>query len=309
MKLHHFQTYIFFFFVLLQGLQGDILLATYNVRNYLLTDRLVPTEDRSKSIWRKDYPKPEFEKRALRSVIAKENPDILALQEMGSEAFLKELQRDLRVNEKVNYPYSALMQGVDEDRHVAVLSKVPFLEVVQHKDLTYKYFGNTEQLRRGLLEVKFMTNGVKWSLFNVHLKSKWTIRDDDPESAIMREAEATAVRNQLKKLYPTSENYPFLLVGDFNDTPNTKPIARILNSGKTELAWYIYSTDARGRVWTHYWRRGGSYTQVDYIFASVAMLGKLPNGKSTRGRIEDSEETLIASDHRMVLVELPFRTK
>ena len=275
----------------------------------MLTDRLVPIEGSTKSVWREEYPKPEFEKRALRKIIAKENPDILALQEMGSEPFLKELQRDLRINEKVNYPYSALMQGVDEDRHVAVLSKVPFLEIVRHKDLTYNYFGNKETLRRGLLEVKFMTGDVKWSIFNVHLKSKWTVRDDDPESAIMREAEATSVRNYLKKQYPASENYPYLLVGDFNDTPNSKPIARILKSGKTDLAWYIYSTDDRGRVWTHYWRRGASYTQVDYIFASVAMLGKLPKGKSSRGRIEDSADTLIASDHRMVLVELPFSAK
>ena len=309
MKPLDLSRYIFVFFLLLQGLQGEILVATYNLRNYLLTDRLVPIEGSTKSVWREEYPKPEFEKRALRQIIARENPHILAIQEIGSEPFLKELQRDLRLNEQVNYPYYALMQGEDEDRHVAVLSKVPFLEVVQHKDLDYKYFDERQKLRRGLLEVKFLTGGVKWSLFNLHLKSKWTIRKDDPESAIMREAEARSVRDHLKDLYPAEKSYPYLLVGDFNDTPNTKPIARILKSGKTELAWYIYSTDARGRVWTHYWRKGGAYSQIDYVFASVPMLGLLPKGKSTKGKIEDSEETLTASDHRMVLVELPFALK
>ena len=310
MKQRNFHTYIILLLLLLvQGLRSEILVATYNLRNYLLTDRMVEEEGTTKPVWRENYPKPENEKRALRQIIAKENPHILAVQEMGSEPFLKELQRDLQVNEQVHYPYSAIMQGEDKDRHVAVLSKIPFLEVVQHKDLEYKYFEDKQKLRRGLLEVKFMTDGVKWSLFNVHLKSKWTVRKDDPESSIMREAEARSVRDYLKKLYPVEQKFPYLLVGDFNDTPNTDPIYRILKSGSTELMWYIYSTDDRGRVWTHFWRKGGSYSQVDYLFASNGMLELLPSGKSTKGKIENSYGTLVASDHRMVLVELPFDQK
>lgn len=298
---------LFLVLVLLgQALFAELKVATYNVRNYLLADRLVPVEGSSRMVWQEEYPKPEPAKRALRRIIAKEAPDILALQEMGNEPFLKEIQRDLEKVDGIRYPHVAWMQGVDDDRHLAVLSKIPFAEVIKHADLDYKYMGDRQLLRRGLLEVQFNSGGKKWSLFNLHLKSKWTVRKDDPESAIMREAEARAVRDFLKKQYPPDEGYPYLLVGDFNDTPNSKPIARILKSAWTDLAHYLYSTDKNGRIWTHFWNRGATYSQVDYIFASMGMLQLLPDGKSTRGKIEDSVDTLKASDHRMVSVELPF---
>ena len=36
----------------------------------------------------------------------------------------------------------------------------------------------------------------------------------------LNEKEATAVREFLKKKHPVSDGHPYLLVGDFNDTPN-----------------------------------------------------------------------------------------
>ena len=295
-------------FLVLSGnvLLGDIKVSTYNIRNYLLTDRPVKVEGLAKPVWREDYPKPEYEKRALRAIIARENPDILAIQEIGKEPFLNELLRDLKKMEGVEYPHWAWMEGVDESRHLAVLSKVPFAGVEKHRGLDYKYFDGRETVRRGLLEVRFQSGDIQWSLFTVHLKSKYTVRNDDPESSKMREGEARAIRDFLKKKHPPQEGYPYLIAGDFNDTPNSKPIARILKSGDNKLTRYIYCTDKNGRIWTHYWNRGGTYAQIDYIFASTGMLGILPEKESTHGEIEDSKETLTASDHRMVSIELPF---
>ena len=51
--------------------------ASYNVRNYLLMDRLVAGR------WVEDSPKPEIENRIVRSIIKNVNADIIALQEMG----------------------------------------------------------------------------------------------------------------------------------------------------------------------------------------------------------------------------------
>lgn len=289
-----------------QSLWSDTKVATYNIRNYLLTDRPVKVEGRDRPVWREDYPKPEYEKKALRAIIAKENPDILAIQEIGGEPFLKELQRDLKRVEGVDYPHSAWMEGADKDRHLAVLSKVPFAGVERYTNLDYKYFDGRETVRRGLLEVRFKSGATEWSLFTVHLKSKYTIRNDDPESGKMREGEARAIRDFLKKKYPPEDGYAYLIAGDFNDTPNSKPIARFLKSGSNKLTRYIYSTDRNGRIWTHFWNRGGSYSQIDYIFASIGMLELLPYKESSRGMIEDSKDTLTASDHRMVSIVLPF---
>ena len=51
--------------------------ATFNLQNYLIMDRMVDGK------WKRDYPKPEKEKRALRSILKKIDADVVAFQEMG----------------------------------------------------------------------------------------------------------------------------------------------------------------------------------------------------------------------------------
>ena len=54
---------------------------------------------------------------------------------------------------------------------MALLSKIPFKLVPSTADLSFKYFEVRRSPSRGLLEAEFETNGQKWSLFNLHLKS------------------------------------------------------------------------------------------------------------------------------------------
>ncbi len=79
-----------------------LIIATYNVENYLVTDRLVA------GVYREAYPKPEKEMSALRQVIAGIAPDILAVQEMGGPAYLAEFQGELRQAGQ-NFPFTALL--------------------------------------------------------------------------------------------------------------------------------------------------------------------------------------------------------
>ena len=50
--------------------------------------------------WQRNYPKPEKEKRALRTTINLTQPHILAIQEIGKRPFLNELWQDLRCYER-----------------------------------------------------------------------------------------------------------------------------------------------------------------------------------------------------------------
>src|SRR5882762_1999304 len=90
--------------------------ATYNIENYGPADRM------TEAGYRKNYPKPEAEKRALRAVIRGLNADVLLLQEMGPQVYLDELRRDLK-SEGVDYPVGLLLESADADRHIALLSK------------------------------------------------------------------------------------------------------------------------------------------------------------------------------------------
>ena len=76
------------------GAPDALTVLTWNVENYVAEDRMVEGE------YRTEYPKPEAAKAALRAALRALSPDVLALQEMGPEPYLAELQRDLAAEGK-----------------------------------------------------------------------------------------------------------------------------------------------------------------------------------------------------------------
>ena len=221
--------FILFGFLGFSEIQGEtVRVASFNVENYLTMDRMVSGR------WREQYPKPSKEKRILRSIINQSNPDILAIQEIGERFYLNELWKDLNSSNGVRFSYSAWLPGMieGEERHLALLSKIPFTLIDEPKDLSFKYFEVRRSPSRGLLEVEFETKGVKWSLFNLHLKSKWTERPDDPEASIRREREARVIRDYIRAKYPAYNDPNYLVVGDFNDHKNSAPMRRFLQVNK-----------------------------------------------------------------------------
>ena len=201
--------------------------ATYNVHNYLNMDRMV------EGYWRKNYPKPEVEKEALRELILRIRPDILALQEIGGIGHLEELQQDLRTQGLV-YNYAEMLNGPDEVRHLALLSNIPPKQVLSHDQIDFKYFDARQSVKRGLMEIVFETAGLRWHLFNVHLKSRWTDRKDDPNSAKRRVGEAQAIRDFLReRLPPEQVDSRYLITGDFNDARDSSTLRRFLKVNET----------------------------------------------------------------------------
>lgn len=274
-----------------------IRVATYNLGNYLVTDRMVNKR------YSKMYPKPESEKEAIHKIIAIHQPDILILQEMGEDPFLKELQVDLKTL-KLDYPYTYLAKGADNIRHIAVLSKEPFINATSYNQLNYKFLKNDKMpVRRGLLELQFKTKGIEWSIFGIHLKSRRWDKPQDYESVKQRVGEAIAIRDKIKERYPYPEKSNYLILGDFNDNPKSKTIKRFLKSGKQKLSIILPAKDSRGEVWTHFRQSYGVYSQIDYILASPLFLEKI---KDKSASIADSIFALEASDHRMVYADIVF---
>ncbi len=271
----------------------QVTLATYNLENYVTVGRMV------EGTYRQNYPKPEDEKTALRAVIAGLHADIIVFQEMGPRPFLNELQRDLtRAN--CAYPCAEIMEAADNERHVAILSRKPFRQVIKHSDLRFNYFGSTTAVKRGLLEVKFHVGQSELTVFAVHLKSRITDRSDDDQSTFRRTEEARAVRDCILSEYNPEQTH-FILLGDCNDVPRSKPIAALLHRGKTKIFDLLPATDSRGETWTEWYRREDSYSRIDYALVSPALQPFILTGKAT---IADGPETLVASDHRPLIVTL-----
>jgi endonuclease/exonuclease/phosphatase family metal-dependent hydrolase len=273
---------------------GSVTVATYNVENYVAADRRVD------EVYRPAYPKPEAAKTALRAVIRALDADVLALQEMGPDGYLEELRRDLRA-EGLDYPHVAMAEAVDADRHVAVLSRIPFGRVQTHADLDFRYFGGRAKVKRGLLEVAVTVDGTELTLFVVHLRSRFTERPDDPGAALFRAGEAAAVRDLVLRRFPDPAAARFLVLGDCNDTRNSKPLRLLTRRGGTMIATLAKAADPNGETWTYYYHRDDTYSRVDYVLVSPGLASAVAAGGA---RVYDGPGVREASDHRPVVVRL-----
>jgi len=270
--------------------------ATLNLYNYLQMDRRVDGR------FRPNYPKPEREKAAIRAMIRAVQPDILALQEIGPAPYLEELRRDL-VEEGWVFPYSQLLEAADPERHVAVLSRLPFARVTPHPEVEIRYFKERELVKRGLLEVAFSSPAGEWTLFIVHLKSRYTDRPDDPLSATRRVLEAAAVRDVVLGEFPDPARARFLVAGDCNDTTGSKTLARLRARGKLRITDVLPTADSRGETWTHRYRQEDTYSRVDFLLPSPGLWPYVAGGV---GHIFDDQRALEGTDHRLVYVDLDF---
>ena len=269
-------------------------MATFNIENYVVADRMV------EGVYRPAYPKPEAEKAAAYRVIRDIAPDILAVQEMGSQPYLDDLQHELRQVGQV-FPYTALLEAEDPDRHVAVLSRLPFKEVRRYAHVPTTHAGRKDAVKRGVLEVIFATRQGDFSLFAIHLKSRHTEQPADPESALQRAAEADAVRDLVLARFPDPRQARFIVCGDWNDTRTSRPVRALLKRSDTELGEIVPATDSRGESWTHYYRKEDSYSRIDYLLVSPALKPFVADNRAT---IWDGPGAAEASDHRAVYLTL-----
>ena len=284
--------------LLVASLRAETLtIATYNIENYTAADRM------TEAGYRQNYPKPEAAKQALRTVLRTLNADVLVLQEMGPRPYLEELRRDLRT-EGLDYPYASLLEAADDARHVAVLAKRPFKSATPHPELDFKYFDGREQVKRGVLEVVLPTGAGDVTLWAVHLKSRFTDRPDDPNSAIRRAGEAGAIRDLILKRHPDPQTARFAVLGDFNDTKTSRPIRAFLARGKTAITELLPAADSQGEAWTRAYTREDSYERPDFILVSP---GLKPSVRDGAAKIFDRPETRAASDHRPVVMVLELK--
>ena len=225
---------------------------------------------------------------------------MLALQEIGGELFLRELQRDLK-SEGMDYPYATVINAVDDARKVAVLSRRPFAAVVKHDDLDFKYFEGRELVKRGMLEVRFNLTHGEVTLFVVHFKSPLTERRDDPGAEIRRGKEATAARDRVLERFPDPSIAKFVVLGDFNAGPEDRAVRAFRTRGDLRISHLLPVEDSRGETWTHLYRRNDVYSRVDHVMISPGLRNEV---KTREGTIEDGPSTLSASDHRPVVFDL-----
>lgn len=262
----------------------------WNVENWLTIDRYVD----GKRINGK--PKPESEREAVIKILARHRPDVVGLCEIGGPEDLAELQAALKAA-GVDLPHAHHTGGVDDTRHLGMLSRHPFASVELHEKLDYELDGQTLGMSRGILDATVDSPVGPVRFLGAHLKSKREIPEADQE--MMRRAEAHLLREQATRVLKADPATPLIVYGDMNDTRGSSAIRTLRgpNDGplKLGMAWL---TDERGETWTHFWEFQDVYSRFDYVFFSQPVTGRAVWDEC---RVLDDPEWKDASDHRALL--------
>jgi endonuclease/exonuclease/phosphatase family metal-dependent hydrolase len=299
---------------------ASVRIATWNVRNYLTQNRW------HDGAYRFDYPKPEAEKDRLRAVIHAVNPDILLLQEFGGPAFLREFREDLQ-REGLAYPYFHFQAVPGSRTGLALLSRLPPAESILLVPPPSREDDDRPAVVRGLQELLFHLNGHALRLFHVHLKSRYTTFDDDPESRRFRAAEIARLEAIIRpRLGLADPSETLLIAGDFN-TPFSHPLLNPLREDWQPLP----VADADGRDWTYLHFKSGRRDTIDGFWqrrpaadgdtpslrdrspeSTLRPVGVFPVVRNPAGTAGPNNESTpeqpdltdrIGSDHRMVVIE------
>ena len=245
--------------------------ATYNVENYL--DEPTHTRPHVKS--------PEARAK-VREGIRAMNPDVLALEEMGTTNALLELRASLRA-EGLDFPYWEHISGFDTNIHVAILSKFPITARRPHTNESFLLDGRSFQVSRGFAEVDIQAGtNFNFTVIAAHLKSKRPVPEAD--EAEQRLGEATVLRGIIDERLHANPELPLIVLGDMNDVKDAASTRELMGRGKSRLVdtrpaerngdntpGTSARVEPRDITWTDYFAKEDSYSRIDYILLSPAM--------------------------------------
>lgn len=234
---------------------GKVRLCIWNLKLYLDTYKMTE-RGRTKA------PKSETEKRAILEVLKDINPDVLGIEEIGTDKFLKEFLNILREG-GLSYPYVAVSDKTDEYPHCAILSKLEFKSTSILGDDFFDYFGKISRSPRALILAEFETENTRWFFGSLHLKSRFGARKRDGNFSKFRTLECEKIAEDLKKILES--NYPVIIGGDFNDEPKDRSTTPLKNAGLSVV-------ETENKIPTYVWEKKNIPYTFDFFMASKSML-------------------------------------
>ena len=287
------------FFLLLAFSAGaeTFRVATYNLENYL--DATTDSRPKIKSV---------AAKQKIRESIIAINPDVLALEEIGTTNALLELRDSLK-DEGCDFPFWEHVNGHDPDIHVAVLSKRPIVARHPHTEEIFLLDGKRFRVSRGFAEVEIqVATNFNFTLIAAHLKSRRPVPQADESD--LRLQEAKVLRGIIDKKLADNPAARLVVLGDFNDLKNSEPVKTLIGRGKTKLTDTRPAErngdntpnenpryEPRNITWTHYYGVEDSYRRIDYILLSQAMTAHWLKAETY---IATQTNWSLGSDHRPI---------
>jgi endonuclease/exonuclease/phosphatase family metal-dependent hydrolase len=278
--------------------------ATYNVENYL--DQ--PTESRP-------HPKSARARAKICESICALNPDVIALEEMGSTNALLELRRSLK-DKGLDFPYWEHVRGWDTNIHVAILSRLPIVACHPHTNDSFLLDGRRFSVSRGFAEVDIpVATNFTVTLIAAHLKSRRPVPEAD--EAQLRLQEAKVLRGIVDEHFKADANAKLIVLGDFNNVKSSDSTKEIIGRGKFKLTDTrpaerngdntpneIPRFEPRNVTWTHYYGVEDTYSRIDFILLSPAMARDWVTNETFALTIPNWG---VGSDHRPIVAT--FKTE
>ncbi len=247
-------------------------------------------------------------RQAVVRVILSQRPDVLALQEVGSRADLDGLARELAAL-GLAYPHRQDLRVEEQAIRCAVLSRFPIRRDRSDENAEFLLYGRVYSVLRGITELDIQVSPhYEFTLFNVHLKSQLPTWYAD--QADYRLAEAVLLRKRIDGLLARAPERNFVVLGDLNDTPDSRVIRTVKGRGRDRALWdarpvelhSLATEGSQSRIsWTHHFEKKDAYYRYDYLFLSPAMK---PEWEPGSARIAVGREWALASDHRMICLTI-----
>ncbi len=268
-------------------------IASYNLENYILEK----TASRAA--------KNPSSRSSACQIIARAQPDVVALQEVGGPSALADIQ--FRLGQlHLNLPYSEIVEGYDTNIQVALLSRFPITQRRSHKDKRFLVNNRRYRPTRGILDVEItLPSGYRFNALAAHLKSRLNTSSSSQQE--IREQEARLLRQLVTDHLTRNPNANLVLLGDFNDTPSSLALRTLIGRGKSKLIDTRPSEQPapttsphanRSIAWTHFYAREDAYTRIDYILLSPGMAREWSPSET---HVVDYPDWGQASDHRPII--------
>ena len=277
------------------AVDGELAFATYNVLNLFddlddpyHTDETTPAKERK-----------ELER--LADSLMALGADVVALQEVENRGYLQRFLQvflpDMAYQHVVHFEGND-MRGID----VCLISRVPIGPVRSHRHLRFTGpDGVIRGFQRDLLAVTLLPPDAEpIEAWVVHLKSNSEGRE---RAEPIRLAEAEKIRSLLDQSLGANDDARIIVMGDFNDTWESKTLQTIVGSGPGAL-WSVASELGEPRPDTY--NQGKYHSMIDFMLCSPAMRQAYVKGSC---RIEPGSPETTGSDHNPLVARFRVQAR
>jgi len=298
---------------------GSFSAVWWNIENFGATDRIVDGQRVESAM------KPQSEIDAVIAILKQLNPDILGVTEVvrtPDDRYLKLLQT-LLSQQGLDYPYFSTAHGEDPRIQAVLFSRFPIKSEAPFTDdafavtlvspSTGEKMAGRFRVGRGFVNAEVeLAPGVPLQIMLAHLKSKRAepgVAEEEPGEGgdeTVRAREARLLRRHIDDFVRDHPGADLLVMGDMNDTPNSKALRPLLGSEQNPSPVRdLPLTDRFGDWWTEYFEPPKSYDRIDYIFATPSLYRRFLPKESYLYRPNEEDaaqyDTYSASDHRPLL--------